>query len=188
MTPVVVSSVPAITSATWSGTLLVQARDEVAAVVHGHRGVEVENGVDVGEVGLGVLAADGPGGDALVAHERGGHVVLGRQRVRCAGEDQSAPPAFRVRRRLAVSVVTWRQAAAMEPSRGRSFVNRSLIDCEDRHVGVGPGDALVAEVGQAQVGDVVWRGWTLAWPRILARERPRRRTGRMGVRPGAGGP
>src|SRR3954470_13025239 len=41
----------------------------------------------------------------------------------------SAPPAFSVRIRLAVSVVTWRQAEMRYPSSGFSFSNRSPIAC-----------------------------------------------------------
>ena len=39
-----------------------------------------------------------------------------------------APPAFSVRKRLAVSVVMWRQAAIVTPSSGRSLAKRSRID------------------------------------------------------------
>ena len=72
------------------GALPVQAGHQVAAVVHGHLRVGVEDGVDVAEVGLGVLALDGVDGDALVQGQRGGHVVLGGQRVRGAGDDGGA--------------------------------------------------------------------------------------------------
>src|ERR671915_840764 len=39
----------------------------------------------------------------------------------------SAPPAWRASSRLAVSVVTWRQAPTVIPASGRSFSNRSRI-------------------------------------------------------------
>src|SRR5438477_2244696 len=39
-----------------------------------------------------------------------------------------APPALRARRRLAVSVVTWRQAPTVTPSSGRSLAKRSLME------------------------------------------------------------
>ena len=92
-------------------------RHEVAAVVHGHGGVAVEQRVDVGVVELGVLALDGEGGDALVARparrpRRPGSTAGSRRRSRT-----SAPPALSVRSRLAVSVVTCRQAATTGPGR-----------------------------------------------------------------------
>src|SRR3989442_2670663 len=39
-----------------------------------------------------------------------------------------APPALSVRRRLAVSVVMWRQAPTVTPSRGRSLAKRSRME------------------------------------------------------------
>src|SRR3989304_7253425 len=44
-----------------------------------------------------------------------------------AQRDSSAPPAFRARARLAVSVVTWRQAERRRPFRGLSLAKRSRI-------------------------------------------------------------
>ena len=70
----------------------------------------------------------------------------------------SAPPALSVRRRLAVSVVTCRQAAATDAGQW-ALLGETLPDGgEHRHVGVGPRDALLPEVGQPEIGDVVVNG------------------------------
>ncbi len=81
MTPVVVSSVPARISASWPRPLLVEQRHEVAAVVHGDLRVGVRDGVEVRVVRVAVLAAPGERADAVARDERGGDVVLGRERV-----------------------------------------------------------------------------------------------------------
>src|SRR5262249_5219098 len=59
----------------------VQRVDQVGAVVHGDLGLAVEGGVDVRVIGRVVLTLDGVDGNAAVAHQRSGHVVLGGEGV-----------------------------------------------------------------------------------------------------------
>ena len=65
-----------------------------------------------------------------------------------AQRTRSAPPAFRVRARLAVSAVTCRQADIRIPASGFSLANRSRIARKHRHVTLGPFHALPAALGQ----------------------------------------
>ena len=62
---------------------------EVAAVVHRQLRMRVGDGAKVGVVGVVVLAAPGERRDAVLGHERGRDVVLGRQRV-AGGQDDLA--------------------------------------------------------------------------------------------------
>ena len=74
-----------------------------------------------------------------------------------AASATSAPPAASVRIRLAVSVVTWRQAAMRRPAQ-RPLARESLADeAQDGHLALGPLDPADALVGEAEVGDVVGR-------------------------------
>ena len=76
-----------------------------------------------------------------------------------------APPAFSVRIRLAVSVVTCRQAAMVTPLQ-RLLLGEALAHlAQHRHRLVGPIDALLALVGELQVLHVV---------RLLGHASPRR--------------
>ena len=84
MTPVVVSSVPPITSVESVGALGVQDRDQVGAVVHGDVRLVVDGGQDVVVVGVVVLALDGEDGNVVVAHQAGGNVILRGERIRGA--------------------------------------------------------------------------------------------------------
>jgi len=52
-------------------------RDQVSAVVHGDVRAVLGGGNDVVVVGVVVLAFDGEDGDALVANQAGGDIVLG---------------------------------------------------------------------------------------------------------------
>ena len=72
------------------GPLAVQHADDVGAVVHGDVGPVVDAGVDVGVVGLVVLALDGVGADAVLLDQRRGDVVLRAERVAGAEHDVGA--------------------------------------------------------------------------------------------------
>jgi hypothetical protein len=126
ITPVVVSSVPAMISPSCSAPRRVEDADHVGAVVHREVRLVVDGRLDVGVVRVVVLALDREDGHVVLGHERRGDVVLGRERVRGA-EDDVAPPACSVRIRFAVSVVTWRQAEMRWPASGCSRSNRSRI-------------------------------------------------------------
>ena len=102
-----------------------EGRHEVGPVVHGDLGAVGQCGHDVVVVAVGVLALDGEGRHAEVLHQRRRNVVLGRQRV--GGAQSKVGAACAVRMRLAVSAVTWRQAARRTPSSGRSRSKRSRI-------------------------------------------------------------
>ena len=91
-----------------------------------------------------------------------------------AASTTSAPPALSVRIRLAVSVVTWRQAPMRRPSSGRSRSKRSRIRREHGHLALGPFDPADALGGEAEVGDVVGRQ---AWCAVIGGRSPCGRTG-----------
>ena len=61
--------------------LLVQRADQVGAIVHGHVRFVVQGGVHVLVIGDVVLALDGKDRDLVVGDQRGGHIVLGGERV-----------------------------------------------------------------------------------------------------------
>jgi hypothetical protein len=67
--------------------LRVKHRDQVGAVVHRELGLRVERAREVLVVRVVVLALDGKRRDAVFLHERRGHVVLRRERIRGAERD-----------------------------------------------------------------------------------------------------
>ena len=103
-----------------------------------------------------VLALDGVDGDAVVGDERGGHLVLRRERVR--GAEHEIGSARRQRagevRRLARDVQAGGQAHALQGL----LLREALADLpEDRHARVGPLDPGLAPGGECEVLDVVPR-------------------------------
>ena len=156
MTPVVVSSVPPMmpSKSAWRSAAerpFAHARmtgstsgvpaereeeergDEVRPVVHRQVGPVRQRRADVVVVGRVVLALDRVDGDAVVGHERGGHVVLGRERVRGAERRASAPPAVSVRARFAVSRRDV-QAGGEPDARERLLLREALADlAQHRH-------------------------------------------------------
>ena len=83
-------------------------RDDICAVIHGHMRAVGNRRLDVTIVG-GIVLLDGKSRDAFMLDEGGSHVILGTERIE-AQSRTSAPPAFNVMARLAVSVVTCKQA------------------------------------------------------------------------------
>ncbi len=162
MTPVVVSSVPARTSAQLLGALLVQQRHEVTAVVHGDVRVRVGRRVEVLVVGLVVLATDGVAADAVLGHERCGHVVLGRERVGGHERDLGTAGLERAHEvgRLGGDVQAGGDAQAVE----RLLPLEALADeAQDRHLPFRPLDTTNTFVHETEVGDIVgWIGRGLA--------------------------
>ena len=135
--------------------LLVERADQVGAVVHRDVRLVVERGLDVPVVGRVVLALDGVDRDPVVRHERGRDVVLRGERVGGgqAPRRRRRPAATRIR--LAVSVVTCRQAEMRMPCQ-RPLLREALLDqVEHRHLARRPLHAEPALVGQADVLDVV---------------------------------
>ena len=127
---------------------------EVGAIVHDDLRIGGHNSLDVLVVGVGVLAGDGMHVDAEVAYERGGSVVLSRQRVGCAQRD------LRTRRDkcahevggLGGHVHAGADAHAFE----RTLALEALADAgEHGHVAVCPHDACKALIGKVDVFDFV---------------------------------
>ena len=81
MTPVVVSSVPPMMCSSASGCSAWMRPTTSAPSSIVICGLCVDRGVDVRVVRLGVLALDREGADAVLGDERGGDVVLRRQRI-----------------------------------------------------------------------------------------------------------
>ena len=87
MTPVVVSSVPPMMFAIFAGCLVRSVGDEIAAVVHGELWIGGDGRFDVAVIARVVLAFDREHAHPVVDHERGGDVILRRERVARAQRD-----------------------------------------------------------------------------------------------------
>ena len=135
------------------GALRVQLVHEIGPVIHRDVGQVVERLADVGVVRVAVLALDGVGRDPVVGDERGGDVVLGRERVRGAQHRVGTPRgegAHQVRR-LGGDV----QAGADPPTLQRPITLEALANAgKHRHLAVGPFDLQPPGVGQGEVGHV----------------------------------
>jgi hypothetical protein len=137
-------------------SLGVEQRDQVAAVVHRDLGMSVGNGIEVGVVGVTVLAAPGKRRDAIGVHERGRDVVLGRERVARRQHDRGAAGLERPHQ---VGSLGRDVEAGPNPDPGqRLFALEPFADQpEHRHLALGPFDPADALGGQAEVGHVVGR-------------------------------
>ena len=154
MTPVVVSSVPGEDLGDLGRTLAVEQRHEVAAVVHGDLGVRVGDAVEVRVVGVAVLAASGVHADPVLGDERGGHIVLRRERVRGGQHDLGATGLERPHEvgGLGRDVQARADAQPLE----RPVALEPLADeAQDGHLALGPFDAADAFGREAEVGDVM---------------------------------
>ena len=139
------------------GELGVDATHHVGAVVHRHVRLEGDRLVDVRVVGVGVLALDRVGADAVVLDQRSGDVVLRGERVARAQHDLGAAGLQGAHEvgGLGGDVQACADAHAVE----RLLGFEALADArEHRHVGVGPLDARLAGVGECGVLDVVVHG------------------------------
>ena len=94
ITPVVVSSVPPSTPQQILA-LGVQQRHQIRAIIHRDLRLVFGRGQQVRVVDVVVLALDRVDGDAVVAHQGGGHVVLRGKRIGGAEHDRSAAVAQR---------------------------------------------------------------------------------------------
>ena len=63
------------------GALSVENRDQVGAIVHGDVRLMVDGGENVVIVSIVVLALDGEHGNAVIANQAGGHIILRRQGI-----------------------------------------------------------------------------------------------------------
>ena len=97
MTPVVVSSVPPMTSGDQILALGEQHGDQVGAVVHGDLRLVVEQPLQVRVIGVVVLALDGVTSGCCNPCTRRGDIVLGGERIGGAEHDVGAAVAQRDR-------------------------------------------------------------------------------------------
>ena len=150
--PVVVSSIaPSIASAC-PGSSSWTDGDEVGAVVERDVGARRDERADVVGVGGRVLAAHGVDLGPVGLGQGGGHVVLGRQRV--GGAERGPRAAGHERpdevRGLGRDVQARRHRDAVERPLGREAL---ADEAQDRHLGVGPGDPVLARRRERRVGD-----------------------------------
>ena len=135
------------------GALGVQNRDQVGAIVHGDVRLVIDGGQDVVVVGVVVLALDGEDRNALIAHQAGGNIVLGRERIRGAQHHVGAAVAQADGqvRGLGRNVQAGRDANALQ----RLVLDEFFADnLQHLHGLVRPLDALLAQFGQFQALDI----------------------------------
>ena len=128
-------------------SIAVEQRHQVAAVVHGQLRAGVGDRVEVRVVGVPVLAATGEHADPVLGDERGGHVVLGRERV--AGGQDHVGAAGLERPHQVGRLGGHVQAGADAEAGERSLALEPLADqAQDRHLPLrpfDPADALGCE-------------------------------------------
>ena len=132
------------------GALGVQDADEVGAVVHGDLRLVINRGDDVLIVGLVVLALDGEDRDVVVAHEAGGDVILGGERVGGAEHHVGAAVAQADGqvRGFGGDVQAGGDAHALQ----RLILDEFLAnDLQDVHGLVGPLDPLFPQIGEIEI-------------------------------------
>ena len=135
----------------------VQDADHVGAVVHRELGLVVDRGLDVGVVGVVVLALDREDGDVVLVDERGRHVVLRGKRIGGAEDDVGAAGLQRPHQvgglaghvQAGSDAVAGQRLLTLEPVADRG---------QDRHLPVGPRDSAYALGRQGQVSYVVTLG------------------------------
>ena len=135
-------------------SLAVELRDQVGPVVHRHLRPGAEHRVQVAVVRGVVLALVGEDRDLVLADERGGRVVLRRQRVRGAQRDLAPPRLERhhEHRRLGRHV-----QARPEPHALQWLLLRKALPHLPQHGHrlLGPLDLQLAGLGQREILDVV---------------------------------
>ncbi len=168
------------------GPLAVEQRHEVATVVHRHLRMGVGDAVEVGVVGVAILAAPGEGGDAVLGDERGGHVVLGGQRVGRRQDDLRAAGLERAHQVGGLGRDV--QAGADAQAGERTLALEPLADeAQDGHLALRPLDPSDPLGGETEVRHVVGRqGAGGGHGRSVSLRSNRRRSG--AVRAGQGEP
>ena len=149
------------------GELGVQQADEVGAVVHRDRRTAFEHGAQMAVVSVAIFAVDGEGGNAVLIDQRRRDVVLGRERIRRAGDHFGAARLERAQQvgGLAGDMQAGAEALALE----RQFPGEPLAQAAQHgHLLVGPFDSLATGLGESEVMHVEvaarcrWRGiWGL---------------------------
>ena len=132
----------------------VQDRDDIRAVVHRDLRPVLDGRLNVAVVGLVVLALDRKDGDAIMRDQRGGHVVLGAERVR--GAEPHVRPSglqrFHEIRRLGGHVQTGGRPQTFE----RLLALEPFFDQPQHgHGGLGPFDLQLALLRQLDVFHIV---------------------------------
>ena len=149
----------------------VRAHEQVGAVVDRDLRRPREQGVDVLDVRVEILAMDRPDLDAVVGHERRRDVVLRGQRVRRAqGEDRATglERADEVRR-LGGDV----QAGGHAEPGERALAFEPLADpAQHRHLCVRPFDPRFTRGGERDVGDRVAGAVRAAWGHLSSGSGP----------------
>jgi hypothetical protein len=101
---------------------------------------------DVTVVGIVVLALDGEHGNAVVANEAGGHIVLGRQRIRGAQRHVGAA-VFHADREVC-GLCRYVQACGNPHALERLVLDEFLADdLQHLHRLIGPVNPLAAHIG-----------------------------------------
>ena len=132
------------------GALGQKLRDEIGAIVHGDLRLMIERGVDVRVVGGVVLALDRVSRDVVILHERGGHFVLRRKRIRGAENHVRAAVTQSDGEvgRFAGDVQARRHANALQ----RLILDELLADqLQNGHVLIGPFDPALALFGKRDI-------------------------------------
>ena len=139
------------------GALGVQKADQIGAVVHGDLRLVIDGGEDVVVVGIVVLTLDGEHGNVVVADQRGGDVILRRERIRGAEHDvgSAVAQADGEVRGLGRDVQAGRNADALQRLVLDEFFSDDL---QHLHRLVRPLDALLAQIGQFDVLNVAING------------------------------
>ena len=117
----------------------------------------LEGGGDVPVIAVLVLALDGVDGDAVVLHQAGGDVVLGREGI---GRAEHQVGAAGLERAGQVGRLGRHVQAGRHPHAGQRLLGREpLADGPQHgHVALGPLDSLLAQGGQREVFHVPFDG------------------------------
>ena len=97
-----------------------QGADQICTIIHCQMGFVVNSCIDMFVINLVTLAFDSESGDFVSRNQCGCYIILVESGLE-AVSTISAPPACNVVIKLAVSVVTCRQAETRIPFRGCSF-------------------------------------------------------------------
>ena len=161
--------------------LCVEERHDIGAVVHRDVRFDLEHRVDVPVVGVAVLALPREDRDAFAGDERGGGIVLCRERIRRAQRDLG--PAIAQREREVGGLRGDVQACGDADAGVRPLFREALADlAEHGHLARGPFRPPHSRVSEVEIGDVVLRSlrrdrhYFLSFNEPKSRSQPGRRT------------